>query len=155
MMSMKTIITTQQVVELAYVPEGVMTAAKITIADIVVAESKYLIPIIGESLYDALMAGSYTSLCEDYVAPMVAAWTRYVAEPLLAGRLGVGYDNDFSEADNDARDAILMRLRHTAAIFSRRLSDYLNAHSDQFPEYNPIDNPLNHCMIDGGIVQIF
>ena len=152
---MKTLVTPQQVINLAFVPEGVMTDTKITIADIAIAESRYLLPIIGEALYNTLISNRYTVLRDEYIAPMVAAWTRYVAEPLMAERLGIGYDNDYSEADNDARNAILVRLRRNASTLSRRLSNYLNAHSNEFPEYNPTNNHLNYCTIDGGIVQIF
>lgn len=152
---MKTIVTPEQVVNLAYAPDGVVTVSKVSLPDIVLAEGRYLLPIIGEALYDALVAGRYQSLRDDYVAPMVAAWTRYVAEPLMEERLSGGYDDDYTEADVEAREAVVVRLRRTAAAFSRRLSDYLNAHSQEFVEYNPADNPLNHCIIDGGIVQIF
>jgi hypothetical protein len=152
---MSTLVTPQQVIDLAFVPEGVMTATKITAMDITIAESRYLIPILGQELYDTLLANRYTELRDNYVTPMVAAWTRYIAEPLMAERLGAGYDNDYNQADNDARYAILVRLRHNASALSRRLSDYLNSHSAEFAEYDPANNPLNHCTIDGGIVQIF
>ena len=151
---MRSIITPKQVVELAFVPEGLVTQTKITLLDIAIAESRYLLPIIGETLYEAILAGRYTTLRDEYILPMVAAWTRYVAEPLLAERMGVAYD-DYSEADIDARDMAIVRLRRNAQVLSRRLSDYLNAHCDEHLEYNPVDNPLNHCMIYGGLVQIF
>ena len=78
-----------------------------------------------------------------------------MAETLIAERIGSGHYDDNSHADNDAQEFVLVHLRHNAACFSRRLTDYLNAHCDEFEEYNPVDNPLNHCMLYGGIVQIF
>lgn len=152
---MNSIITPQQVIDLVFIPETLVTRSKITATDIAIAESRYLLPIIGEALYDAISAGRYTELRDEYVAPMVAAWTRYIAEPLLAERLGIAQNKDYSEADNDVRKDAVRRLRRNAQLLSRRMSDYLNAHSDNFAEYNPADNPLNHCTIDGGIVQIF
>ena len=152
---MKTVVTPEQVIDLAFAPDGMVTMSKITLSDIVLAESRYLLPLIGESLYNALLEGGYQTLNEEYVAPMVAAWTRYIAEPLIAERIGSGHYDDNSHADNDAQELVLVHLRHNAACFSRRLTDYLNAHCDEFEEYNPVDNPLNHCMLYGGIVQIF
>lgn len=152
---MRTIVTPQEVVSLAFVDEGLVTVSKISLTDIAVAESRYLLPLVGEALYDKLLNGEYTSLRDDYVKPMVALWARYVAEPLLEERLGGGYGDRYTEADVEAREVVVVRLRRTASALSRRLSDYLNSHSDEFSEYNPVDNPLNHCVIDGGIVQIF
>ena len=80
---MNSIITPQQVIDLVFIPETLVTRSKITATDIAIAESRYLLPIIGEALYDAISAGRYTELRDEYVAPMVAAWTRYIAEPLL------------------------------------------------------------------------
>ena len=150
---MRTIVTPQEVVSLAFVDEGLVTMSKISLTDIAVAESRYLLPLVGEALYDKLLNGEYTSLRDDYVKPMVALWARYVAEPLLEERLGGG--DKYTEADVEAREVVVVRLRRTASALSRRLSDYLNAHCEEFVEYNPADNPLNHCVIDGGIVQIF
>ena len=112
---MRSIITPKQVVELAFVPEGLVTQTKITLLDIAIAESRYLLPIIGETLYEAILAGRYTTLRDEYILPMVAAWTRYVAEPLFAERMGVAYD-DYSEADIDARDMAIVRLRRNAQV---------------------------------------
>lgn len=152
---MRTIVTPQEVVSLAFVDEGLVTMSKISLTDIAVAESRYLLPLVGEELYEKLLNGEYTSLRDDYVKPMVALWARYVAEPLLEERLGGGYGDKYTEADVEAREVVVVRLRRTASALSRRLSDYLNAHCEEFVEYNPADNPLNHCVIDGGIVQIF
>jgi hypothetical protein len=152
---MKSVVTPEQVIELAFVPDGMVTRSKITLMDIALAESRYLLPLIGEALYDALLAGRYEMLCEEYVVPMVAAWTRYVAEPLMVERIGRGYDDNYTQADNDAREEVILSLRRNAAGFSQRLTDYLNEHCDEFVEYNPADNPLNHCILYGGIVQIF
>ena len=146
---MNTILTPSQIYSLIFSAEESYNPSAVRESDIAIAESRYLLPIVGESLYNALLEGEYGELCSDYVAPMLGAWTRYIVEPLLAERCGFGHGATVADAE------LLARLKLMAMSHSRRLSDYLNAHAEEFPEYNPIDNPLNHCSIDGNIVQIY
>lgn len=146
---MKTILTPKQIYDLIFSVEENYNHSVVKESDIAIVESRYLLPIVGESLYNALLEGEHTELCSDYVAPMLGAWTRYVVEPLLAERCGMDHGATAVDAE------LLARLKMIAMSHSRRLSDYLNAHVDECPEYNPIDNPLNHCSIDGNIVQIY
>lgn len=148
---MDTLIKSDDVLSLAYTADGRVTNLKITKVDIAAAEGQFLLPIIGEELYKSLMQGNYPTLLQEYVAPQVAAWTRYIVEPIMVERCG--YES--SAAYNEVRKVIYRRLRGIARSLSRQLSNYLNAHCDEFPEYNPADNPLNHCSIDGYVVQIF
>lgn len=148
---MDTLIKSDDVLSLAYTADGRVTNLKITKVDIAAAEGQFLLPIIGEELYKSLMQGNYPTLLQEYVAPQVAAWTRYIVEPIMVERCG--YES--SAAYNEVRKVIYRRLRGIARNLSRQLSNYLNAHCDEFSEYNPADNPLNHCSIDGDVVQIF
>ena len=148
---MDTLIKSDDVLSLAYTADGRVTNLKITKVDIAAAEGQFLLPIIGEELYKSLMQGNYPTLLQEYVAPQVAAWTRYIVEPIMVERCG--YES--SAAYNEVRKVIYRRLRGIARNLSRQLSNYLNAHCDEFPEYNPADNSLNHCSIDGDVVQIF
>ena len=146
---MKTILTPSQIYPLIFSEEEGYNPSAVKESDIAIVESRYLLPIVGERLYNALLDGDYAELCSEYVAPMLGAWTRYVVEPLLAERCGFGHGTKAVDAE------LLARLKMIAMSHSRRLSDYLNAHVEEFLEYNPIDNPLNHCSIDGNIVQIY
>lgn len=148
---MDTLIKPDDVLSLAYTADSGVTNIKILKMDIAAVEGKFLLPIIGERLYNSLAEGNYPALLRDYVAPMVAAWTRYISEPMMVERCA--YES--STAYNEVRKVILRRLRGIARNFSRQLSNYLNAHCEEFPEYNPADNTLNHCSIDGDIVQVF
>ena len=146
---MNTILTPSQIYSLIFSAEEGYNSSAVRESDIAIAESRYLLPIVGERLYNALLEGEYGELCSDYIAPMLGAWTRYIVEPLLAERCGFGHGATVADAE------LLARLKLMAMSHSRRLSDYLNAHAEEFAEYNPIDNPLNHCSIDGNIVQIY
>ena len=151
---MNTLITAQRAYALAFSSEEPYGASAITEVDIAEAESRYLLPIIGEELYNAL--ASYSMLKTEYVEPMVAAWVRYIVEPHLATRCCSCYaEGRITEAVNDHTERVMRALREKARALTRRLSDHLNAHSADYAEYNPQTNPLNRCFIHGNIVQVY
>lgn len=151
---MNTLITAQRAYALAFSSEEPYGASAITEVDIAEAESRYLLPIIGEELYNAL--ASYSRLKTEYVEPMVAAWVRYIVEPHLATRCCSCYaEGRITEAVNDHTERVMRALREKARALTRRLSDHLNAHSADYAEYNPQTNPLNRCFIHGNIVQVY
>lgn len=146
---MKLIIAPAELLSYVFAAEENYNYSMITEADVAIAESRYLLPIVGEQLYDKLLGGSYVELRDGYVAPMLGAWVRYIIEPMLAERCGVGHG---AESVDSGR---MTHLRSMASTLTRRLSDYLNAKQDECQEYNPCCNPINFCSIDGGIVQIY
>ena len=146
---MKTIISPSELLGYIFASGENYNYSMVMEVDIAIAESRYLIPIVGETIYTKLLNGGYYDLRVDYVAPMLSAWIRYMVEPLLAERCGINHGTTAVD------DRLLARLRMMAMEQSRRLSHYLDTHAEEYPEYNPIDNPLNHCSIDGNIVQIY
>ena len=146
---MKTILTPKQLYTYIFSEEESYTPSVVKEEDIAIVESRYLLPIVGEELYNRLLGAGYAELRLDYVVPMLCAWTRYLIEPLLRERCGLDHTTSTTDAE------LLAHLKMVATSYSRRLSDYLNSNVDEFKEYNPIDNPLNHCSIDGNIVQIY
>lgn len=152
---MKTIVTPEEVISIAFSSDYVITASKIMPLDILVAESRFLMPIVGEPLYQKLLEGDYPQFVADYVAPQVAAWTRYLVEPLLGERCDYDRSRDYSEADFEMNRLLLNRLKSTAQALSRRMTDYLNANATAMPEYNAEANPMNHCVIYGDIIQVY
>ena len=151
---MKILITAERAYSLAFSSEEPYSPSVITEADIATAESRYLLPIVGEELYAAL--SRYASLKTEYVEPMLAAWVRYIVEPHLATRCCSCYaEGRITEAVNDHTERVMRALREKARALTRRLSDHLNAHSADYAEYNPQTNPLNRCFIHGNIVQVY
>ena len=150
---MKTLITAERAYALVFSTEEPYSAAAITEADIAEAESRYLMPIVGEELYNALAA--YSDLVAEYVEPMVAAWVRYIVEPHLAARCCTCYvEGRVTEAAPDHTERVRRALREKAVALTRRLSEHLNSHSADYAEYNPKTNPLNRCFIYGNIIQV-
>ena len=152
---MNLIITPQEVIYLAFSREELVHRDVVTELDIAEAESRYIRPILGEALAEAIAAGGYMELRSEYVAPALAAWCRYVVEPLLAARCREMHHDDRSSAENEHLRGVVRSLKRKASTLSRRLSDHLNAHGDDYAEYNPKANPLNHCSIYGDIVQVY
>ena len=146
---MEIIVTQSEVLRSAFTSEEFVNASVVLESDIAAVELRYLLPILGRELYDKLTVGAYTALRTGYVVPMVAAWTRYTIEPMLSQRCGICHSSD------EVSRETLSRLRHIAKTYSRELTEYLNTHRAEFAEYNPDNNPLNRCSIDGNIVQIY
>ena len=139
---------------MAFSTEEPYSASVITDTDIAEAESRYLMPVVGEELYNVV--AKYSTLKSEYVEPMVAAWVRYIVEPHLAARCCTCYaEGRVTEAVNDHTERVMRALREKAVALTRRLSDHLNSHSADYVEYNPKTNPLNRCFIYGNIVQVY
>lgn len=153
---MNTLITCDEVARLAFSPDELINTNIVTEADILEAEERYLRPTMGEELIAAIYAGNYLDLRNDYVAPALAQWARYVAQPLAEQRSAVCTNTSHyaTYAKNEHLKLLLRTLRRKASTLSRRLGNYLDSHSDEYPEYNPDNNHLNHCSINGDIIQI-
>lgn len=152
---MNTLITPAEVYDVAFSATEPYDSSVLTALDIATAEERYLRPIVGDELYDALLDGSYPELRNGYVLPMVAAWTRYLVEPLLATRCGVCHGAKPTVAENEAAMERCRLFRKRAQTLARNLAKHLNSSCSAYPEYDPNKNPLNRCSIDGNIVQIY
>ena len=152
---MNTLFNPAEVHKVAFSGEELIRADIITQSDIVEAETRYVRPILGEALYEALASSRYGSLRSDYVLPAVAAWCRYVVEPLRDVRCAECCGTDRTAADNEHLRTVVRALRRKASALSRSLSEHLNSHCEEYVEYNPKNNPLNHCSIYGDIIQVY
>ncbi len=152
---MRTLITPEEAYRLAFSEQEGYTPAIITETDIIEAQTRFLTPILGIELQEALIDGYHRDLHDEYVAPTVAAYVRSLIEPLIDLRCSTCRGDAISTAANERVAFSRTVLREKADALRRRLSDYLNNNSDIFEQYNPEDNPLNRCMIYGDIVQIF
>lgn len=152
---MKRLITPNDVMRLAYSPEELLQSDIVLDVDIIEAECRHISPILGEELLARLEAGDYEELMSDYVAPAIALWTRYGVEQIAHHRSALCHSERLTTADNERLSTTLRALREKASTLTHRLSDHLNAHGDDYPEYDPKKNPLNRCFIYGNIVEIF
>ena len=127
-------------------------------ADITAAEHRYILPLVGEELYKALLEGSYATLRDDFVAPALAMAVRTTIQPSLNVRTGATglYIPTSTRGDNASRSAtqsLHKSLRMRRQTLLRRLSSHLVAHASEFKEYDPKRDIMLKCTINGGFVQ--
>lgn len=151
--------TPDEVVATAFAQNELTEPSAVSPADILLTEERYIVPVTGRQLYEKMLDGGYRTLRDDYVVPAVAYFTRLKMQPLFdinTGRFGstVPHSDTYAAASRemvlDARRA----LRDKARSLLRALSDHLNAHAADYPQYRPEKNVLNRCTTDGGIVQV-
>ena len=80
---MQNVITNEQVIQLAFGDGEYLSPEVILVSDITTAEHRYILPLVGEELYKALLGGSYATLLNDYVAPALAMAVRTMIQPAL------------------------------------------------------------------------
>jgi hypothetical protein len=154
------IITSAQVVDIAFSDGGYLSPDAIAEADIASAVERWVKPVVGEALLEEVVAGKYEELREEFLSPVVAFYTRLLVQQRLnavssqAG-LAVSVGTNCKVAEESLRREHLRAIKLRARTALKALSDYLNAHADEIAEYEPQCNILNRCSCDVGIVQIF
>lgn len=154
------IITPAEVIAIAFSDGEHIASGSITDIDIATSIERWIAPVTGQALLDAVSEGKYADLKNDYIAPAVALYTRVVVQPRLnvqTSQLGltVPAGSSHKAADAEARTELQRALRHRAQSARKRLSAYLEQHATEFKEYCSDDNILMRCSCDGGFVQIF
>ena len=156
---MKNLITNEQVISLAFGDGEYLSPEVILDSDIALAEDRYIVPVVGAELHQALLDGSYPTLLSDFVAPALAMAVRTVVQPALNVRTGhAGLQISSSlRADSSTKTAMQslqksLRLRRQALL--RRLSNHLKNHASEFAEYDPKSDAMQKCSINGGYIQV-
>ena len=144
---------------MAFSDGAYIAADAISDADIEAAIERWVVPVTGRKLLQAVERGSYSEMSNSYLKPCVAAFTRLMVQPRLSAvtsQLGVAApaSSSHKSADESMRRELMASLRVRAKALRRRLSNYLDENGRQMAEYNSEDNVLNRCSCDGGIVQI-
>lgn len=150
---MKTLITPLQALKLAFGDGEILPPETIAEADIAAAEERWIVPAIGRRLHDRLLADAYSEFRTDYLAAPVALYARALVQP----RLNIRTDRSGtvvpkSSYAQPADDEALRRLRRQLLLQARtlltRATEYLDAHTAFFPEYEP----TVRCTISGGLI---
>ncbi len=157
---MKTIITPEEVVELAFTAGEYLNPQAISPHDIAAATAHYLEPVIGEAMCRRLIEGEYSTLREEYVKGLLSLAVRLEIQPTLDMRTGgcgsvVSATSTAKSADMATRSQHRRALRRRVSALARQLSHHLNNEQANYPEYRPERNILNRCTTDGGIIQTF
>lgn len=153
---MKTLVSPVRVVELAF-PDEAIPPSSVTEADIAAAEERWIVPVIGRGLHEALLDGAHTSLRDDFLAAPAALYTRAALQSRLdvrTGRCGTSAPRtDWSQpAGAEALGRLRRQLLRQARTLLERASEYLRAHAEEFPLYDPRNDILARRTIAGGIL---
>ncbi|MFI3279042.1 MAG: hypothetical protein SNG49_04430 [Rikenellaceae bacterium] len=131
-MSMKLLMSPSEVIDYAFATGEYVALGAIPGNAILAAQQRYIIPVLGKKLAEAVAQGDYEELREEYIAPTLGILARIEAS-LSA------YPPTKAE-------------RQRAKLFLTALSDYLNANASEFAEYDPEENVMNRCSLVGGYV---
>ncbi len=110
-----------------YLPSGVISAEMVA-----AAQSRYITPVIGEAMVEAINRGNYQTLLEEYIYPTLALFTRL-------------------EADMEGYPPTEVQ-RQRAQLFLANLSDHLNENQQEYKEYDAYNNVKNRCVMGGGMI---
>lgn len=157
---MKTLITPEQVVTLAFGDGEYVAPDAVRETDIAAAEHRYIRPIVGGQLCEALAEGRYAALLDDYVAPALAMAVRTMLQRAInvcTGQAGlvVADSEGAKAAPTAAADTLQRSLVRRRRALVRRLSEHLCSERESYPEYNPAEDAAQHCSIDGNIIQVY
>lgn len=156
---MKSLISPLEVHRYAFAGGQCLPSDAVTEADIITAEERFLRPVFGAALLDAVRAGQYADFLTDYLVCCLALLTRVVLQPQLdlqttpIGTLAPKGTNG-TAADTAELRRLQQNLRHRAQTLLKRASEYVEAHAEAFPEYDSRANILNRCTTYGGFVQV-
>ncbi len=128
------LIEPQRVIALAFADSDYIMVKEVTPTVIITAQERFLLPVIGSDLCDALIAGKYVALYDEYVAPALASYIRVEMTP----------------TEERERKLLLGRAR----VLMRRLSDYVEENKGEFSEYNSSENVLNRVKVNGGAIKV-
>ncbi len=126
------LMTPTEVIDYAFATGEYVSLTSLTESMIAAAQLRYITPILGSELTEAVADGKYEELREGYIAPTLGLLVRLEAN--LAA-----YPPTVTE-------------RQRAKLFLSTLSDYLNTNADEFSQYAMEDNVMNRCSIVAGFV---
>ena len=157
---MENLISKEQVLQLAFGDGEYISPEVLTDFDIAAAEERYIRPIVGRKLMEAIFAGDYTELLDDYIAPALAMAVRTMVQSALnvrTGQCGLSIASSY-RSDTSTKSAIValnISLTKRRRTLLKRLSNYLKTTASLYPEYDEQSDALQKCSLDGGFVQVY
>lgn len=141
------LVTSQQVINNAFSEQEKVDASRILDTFIEIAETQYIIPRIGQALYDAL--DDYDDL-RNKIINALCFYVKYISLPELSYSITnmglMNNETDYSKAvSNDQRNVALQRTLKNAEVL---MDDAMRMIIEgDYPEYTG-----KRCIIYGGII---
>lgn len=142
---------------MAFAPLDRVTPEDVNQLTISVAQQRFVSPVLGDAMVEAMIGGSYSELVEELIAPALALYTRVLMMPSLALRTSaagvVKGSSDYLDAatENDLRSLRRTTLAQATTLLRKAVSQ-IESSPELYPEYDPRQNIWRRCRIDGGVV---
>ena len=153
------LITPQEVLDRAFCSGEYLPPERISEELILAATERYIRPVTGVRLLEAMASGAHADLKSDLLLPALALGIRMLLVPELglqvgacglAAASGAGWRSADAQNVSRAEKSLKVRLKTLLG----RLSDELERRREEIPEYDSGQNILNRCRIYGDLVQI-
>lgn len=155
---MENLISPEQVASQAFAPLDYIAADDVNPLTISVAQERFLVPVLGGAMVEAMAGGAYPELVNKLVGPALALYTRVLMMPSLALRTGaagvVKGSNQYLDAatENELRSLRRSTLAQATTLLQKAVARIESA-PEQFPEYDTRQNIWRRCCLDGGVVM--
>ena len=150
------LLTRDDIVTLAFNRE--IQAEKIKTEMIDAVQERHIMPVLGETFYDLVVAAptSYTAVV-NLIKPIVAYFVKYYIIPQIFVELSTTGANVLTGQNRSrASEGEVNELRNAAldaaAMHLRRLSKYLDDNSETYTDYYKTANADEQIEIAGGII---
>ena len=124
---MENLISPEEVALQAFAPLDRVTPADVNPLTIAVAQERFIVPVLGAAMVEALAAGNYAELLDESVAPALALYTRVLMIPALALRIGSANDGDWTDLHTQATSDIVVAHSWFRALSGLDYSSGFNA----------------------------
>ena len=154
---MQNLISSEMVAEQAFAPLDHVTPDDVNQMTIAVAQERFIVPVLGAAMVEAMIGGAYPELATEWVAPALALYTRVLMLPALALRVGAaGVSRSANQYLDAATENELRMLRRTAlaqaATLLQKAVAAIELAPERYPEYDSRQNIWYRCRTDGGVV---
>ncbi|MDR0954534.1 MAG: hypothetical protein LBM20_04035 [Rikenellaceae bacterium] len=135
------LITSAEVIELAFSPHDRVSPVVMTDSRIETAQLRFLKPVL-KTLYPRLTEGEYADFCTEYIKPALAHFVKYHLFLSLAIRIGDDgiirpQPTGTTPLDSEEVGRLRRESRKTAYLLLEKAFDYLKDHAGDFPEFDP------------------
>lgn len=160
-MPMKTLISATEVATIALGTTHTLSPEEIPQHAIAVAERRYLRPVLGRALHEALLAEERSEplavLTTDYLKAPLALYTLSSLLPSIAAKVGSAgvvrlRGENFEVADKNSIRALGRHLRREAKELMAAAVEYIEDNAELFPQFDPQKNVLRRVSLAGGVV---
>jgi hypothetical protein len=158
---MKQLITSAEVISIAFGTNNTLREEAVPAHTILAAQRRFVRPVVGEEVFDLLMAESPTEECEgfirDYLKVPLALYVASLMLPTLAVTVGSAgvvrlSGESFEAADGVALRGAVRRLRRDAEALIDAATEHLASLPTLGALYRPEENVRSCTRLSGGIV---